>query len=1048
MKNLSIKYLTLGLSLIFIVAAALFYFQKEEKSPIKQALITKATPINYTGALPISVEDISTEATPSLTDMAAAVTAEALKAFSDSGDVALPLMSHWDVGETDAMNPTYMLSRLEQGEHVLVSWKLDPYYLNTIGNAYYEESIKKAAELNLPLVFILPSPESALTEDSYYKTLAQSENPNVIDMDGNIVNKLSPFGPDHLWNEIGEQWSSTSLMAQIQEWYPNPPLVVFINENRASKLSWSEVETSSRYVDNYPSGKDDEYKRTLVGAQWIEKYRQMHDGFKQGFIKEDWKNSVKFVSYNDFSDDLGQVSTWMMDATLTNQYLDICPFIVDGTTVNFDLTKSVDYTTIDAPQIPINNLPFMLQEAKRNNPSFMQQLSITHNSDMTDPALYRGLTQFGLWFLRPSVIRQDSSVNTLDEIEPLFNEMSDSVELIHNSDILSDFWKNGKLVSNGASDLNSNIPEQYIDDPRWFLLDVDANPERPWVDSNTINVWAFALVKGEAPNREWLLYIQSPEGDMSNISISISNDEDVLVNSTRDGSFYILRENDTPVEIISKAEEPGIQVVPTVLNNFSTSNYLEQVYIPPYDKDDSEHLLITTLNGEFKSENFDVNSPYKHIYIQAGNYGDVALIIRGSGTSTERKTFSLYNDNNIHPASLSEDEQANAIVYFSGASYWTVDRISILDKTNLNPAMRFTSESSHNIVNRHHIKNFKFGIKVYESCNYNTIQNSYIHEQVDVTTTGDAFDGIAINLFLIGDVNASIIGTKVLNNDIQNTGDAFQTTRTTQNGSNNCNGEGTIVDNNRMWLDNSVYRNIDGSLNPNGFYAQSEEGIDLKFGSENPENPMLITNNIIWSYRLALKVGTKSAQMPAFIAHFGVRNIKIDSNIAYDVGSGFILPSVENYELKNNITVNTNLINPHDIGYINAIYLSDAKKGVVINNTIINHATSGSGSGDAIQSHINSSDNSIKDNVIINAKDIVINGINNTITNTWLYEFSGNDAQQIEHVYSTIEESNLLDFNFNYERYTISPKEKILKDVIQTESSPHYTSAGSLLGVN
>ena len=100
----------------------------------------------------------------------------------------------------------------------------------------------------------------------------------------------------------------------------------------------------------------------------------MHDGFKQGFVKEDWKNNVKFVSYNDFSDDLGQLSTWAMNSTLTKQYLDICPFTVNGTTVNFDLTQSINYTNIDAPQISINNLPFMLKEAKRNNPSFVQQL--------------------------------------------------------------------------------------------------------------------------------------------------------------------------------------------------------------------------------------------------------------------------------------------------------------------------------------------------------------------------------------------------------------------------------------------------------------------------------------------------------------------------------------------------------------------------------------------------------------------------------------------------------------------------------------------------
>lgn len=653
MKNISIKYLTLGLSLAFIVTATLFYLQKEQISPVKQVLTTKASAIDYAGALPISANDITTAATPNLTDMAAAVTAEALKAFSDSTDRGLPLMAHWDVNEADAMNPTYMLTRLEKGEHVLVSWKLDPYYLNTIGNAYYEESIKKAAELNLPLVFILPAPESALTKDSYYKTLAKNENPNVVDIDGNILDTLSPFGPNNLWSEIGEQWTSTSLMTQIQEWYPNPPLVVFINENRASKLSWNELDTSSRYVNNYPSDKNDEYKRALIGAQWIEKYRQMHTGFKQGLTKEDWKNNVKFVSYNDFSDDLEEMSTWLNNSTLTNQYLDISPFTVDGTTVNFDLTKDVSYTSIDAPQIAINNLPFMLQEAKRDNPSFMQQLSITHNSNMTDPTLYRGLTQFGLWFLRPNIIRQDSPDSTLEEMESLFNEMSDSVELIHNSDILSDFWKNGELVSNGESNFNSNIPEQYQDDPRWFLLDVDANPSRPWSDSSNIKVWAFALVKGEVPNREWLVYLQSNDGNLTDISVKLADYTDISLSSNTMGTFYTLNESNNNISknIVNTDTDATVETVSAVILPASIE----------YGNGTTYYFDATNGNDSYSGTTeqvpFKTIEKFQNLQLQAG---DNVLFKRGeiwegsrlinfyypSGTETAPILYSSYGDQN------------------------------------------------------------------------------------------------------------------------------------------------------------------------------------------------------------------------------------------------------------------------------------------------------------------------------------------------------------------------------------------------------------------
>jgi len=752
MNKLFVKYLTLGLSLAFIITAALFYLQKEHIPPMKQDLVTNATALNYTGALPISIGDIVTAASPNISEMAAVVTSQALKAFSGSDYSPLPLMAHWDVGEADAMNPTYMLSRLEKGEHVLVSWELDPYYSNTIGNAYYEESIKKAAELQLPLVFILPAPESALTKDSYYKTLAKSENPNVVDIQGNVLDKLSPFGPNNLWNEIGEQWTSTALMTQIQEWYPNPPLVLFINKDRASRLYWSDIDTSSRYMKNYPQDKNDAYKRTLIGAQWIEKYRQMHIGFKQGLTQESWKNNIKFISYDDFSDDLGQISTWLINSTLTKQYLDISPLTGDGTSVSFDLTKDMDYANINAPQIALNNLPFMLQEAKRNNPNFIQQLSITHNSNMTDPALYRGLTQFGLWFLRPSIIRQNSPNSMLEEMEPLFNEMSDSVELIYNSDILSDFWKNGKLVSNGESNFNSNIPAQYKDDPRWFLLDVDANPTRPWTESSNIKVWAFALVKGEAPNREWLIYAQSQSGELNNVLINIPQYNEITLSTSLEGNFYTINENNASNNFII---EPVNTIVPTttipneeihtpkIYTNISKtetlSKYIQTIALPTCDQNNTDVFFINQ-----DEDWLHINDIDKKIFcVTPGDYinaGNVQLTT--SGSAKDKRYIILNNENNLHPGKLNQNEIARVQLSLKDTNYWVIDRMSYWESFNADNPIRLTN-SDYNLISRHFLSNVGSGIYLYPGSDNNTIQQCRI-ERDNISIK---YDRAAIGLY-------------------------------------------------------------------------------------------------------------------------------------------------------------------------------------------------------------------------------------------------------------------------------------------------------------
>jgi len=547
------------LTLVLIAVVAFFYLFEAEKvqqtTPVaKKKVAQKAVAINYEGAMVIknldNIDDILSEleseptagaGTFDLTTISNTITTEALKAFSDSTEHSLPLLAHWNVGipeYVEAMDPMYMISRIELGEHVLVSWKLDPYYNDSISSAYYEESIKKAAELNLPLVFVLPAPESALTKDSYYFSLESATNPNVVTTAGDVLERLSPFGADELWNEVGEQWTSTSLMAQLQEWYPNPPLVLFVSEDEAVKLSWSQLSQESRFTT---SG-DDNFKRTLVGAEWIEKYRQMHNGFKKGFVNTIWKDNVKFMTYNKFSENLGE-SNWLEDATLTNHYMNIWPLTADGFTVDFDLSGSKTDNSADAPHILVNNLPFMLNEAKLANPNFAYQLSLDTVSKVTEPAKYRGLTQFALWFLRPSIIRQVSQESDREALAPLFQEVADSVELIHYNPQLTTFWREGKLVNSGESDLNQNIPEQYLNDPRWFLLETDANPPRPWADNTSIPVWAFALVKGEVPNREWLVYAQSPDGDINDITVSIPGYKDILVDSRVNGSFYILSEN-------------------------------------------------------------------------------------------------------------------------------------------------------------------------------------------------------------------------------------------------------------------------------------------------------------------------------------------------------------------------------------------------------------------------------------------------------------------------------------------------------------------------
>ena len=121
---------------------------KKEK-PQEQLQVAAITPkaLNYEGSLVLpDMDDLDSlmndfNTNPSaggafdLESMARSITAEALKAFSGSNEHALPLVSHWNTGipeYVEGMDPMYMFSRIEQGEHILVSWKLDAYYSDSI----------------------------------------------------------------------------------------------------------------------------------------------------------------------------------------------------------------------------------------------------------------------------------------------------------------------------------------------------------------------------------------------------------------------------------------------------------------------------------------------------------------------------------------------------------------------------------------------------------------------------------------------------------------------------------------------------------------------------------------------------------------------------------------------------------------------------------------------------------------------------------------------------------------------------------------------------
>jgi len=481
-----------------------------------------------------------------------------------------------------------------------------------------------------------------------------------------------------------------------------------------------------------------------------------------------------------------------------------------------------------------------------------------------------------------------------------------------------------------------------------------------------------------------------------------------------------------------------------------TSQYEEKVEIPKYDPNDLTHVLITTENKKWN--NSVLNDPdYKHFYIEPGKYS-AKVNLTASGTENERRTLSLYNGNNLHPASLPDSQVADIVFRLTGASYWTVDRIVNKNSILSSEAIGLRNNSSYNIFNRIHIDNFNNGLYIFGGGDGNVIQNSRFSNM-----RLNAPDGVAVGLTWGSNKETlyAIKNTKIINNEFYNCSDSIQLVRRNRPSDGtlqDVNYEGTVIDSNVMYIDSKIYTNGKGVLDSNGFYALAENALDIKVGSNSSNRPVLITNNRMWGYRMSdnLAGGTRSDHGAAIVVHFGAQNLKIDSNIIFDSAQGIVVGakdrfnySLENSEITNNIIYSTGAYAETGDSY-GAVMLWEVSSVKFKQNTIVNaRVRSMWGKGTIF-------DLSFVDNVIINSASPYNETPSKTKFNhNYYYDTPSNGYASglDDRVFSTDAKAKMDDYVFTYDCYTTHSKHKTLKGGVTTKDSPHYKKAGSTIDI-
>lgn len=482
-----------------------------------------------------------------------------------SAEHPLPLVGHWRT----EVGPRYQLQLLQSGHYILPWLPLPPLGASPDDLGDYESLIRHCAQHHLPLALVSTQWEYLLSSDPRYWELPADQNPNVVRTDGSMEKKVSPFGPVHWWHEVGQRWGAHPGLKQLQAWYPDPPLVLFLSNNEQPKLRWHEVENCQTYLERFGKGKPDSFKQTVVAAGWRERYSAMFEGFR-GQLRPSWQRCSRFIGYSAFAQpNMGRWPGWPKYSLQTKDTLSVWPEVWGGCSLPFythPWEESSD-SRVWSPQTEAMNWvaaanlldadrPYWIELSTWDGHEPQKQTDkrrwYNARSQTYSPQRYAGMVQYGMWLLRPRSLREfRPHTESPAAYEPYFKEALKAVQRIHQSETLSDYWRRGRLVANTARPhpYQAALPPLLQETPRWYRLDTDLDPTEPWSLDTELDVFALTLLMDQPPSRQWLLYAHAPKGPRR-ATITVPEYGSVTVDVPVGGGFWTLREDQPGARLV------------------------------------------------------------------------------------------------------------------------------------------------------------------------------------------------------------------------------------------------------------------------------------------------------------------------------------------------------------------------------------------------------------------------------------------------------------------------------------------------------------------
>ena len=469
------------------------------------------------------------------------------------------------------------------------------------------------------------------------------------------------------------------------------------------------------------------------------------------------------------------------------------------------------------------------------------------------------------------------------------------------------------------------------------------------------------------------------------------------------------------------------------------SSYFVPVEIPRYDPNDPTHFLISS------PEDWDhIDDPDKRVFFVQPNTETAAVTITSSGTADAPRILALYRDDDEHPGKLAPEDQAKVALVFQGASHWVVDRLSSIDDGDHSNAVRVGPGCHHLVFNRMNITRFyraflitgspdtETGDITIQQCRIDTMRpESIAHDNVAILVSGSPWDE-----------PRTVTNVHILENEIRNANDGVMPLRQPDAADPHVNYPGLVVDCNHSYVDEEVY--TDGNGNPlpqaDAEHALTENAVDIKGGSDDPNNPMIISNNVFWGYRKTDTNGGGSGSWgAALVIHYDVRNVIVEGNLIFDSNRGIAVADPHNLGYSSqHLVVRDNIL--YDIGKLSdqrnyAMFAYSSTDVLFERNTVV--AGPGGYQTTWISTSSDTSAETIRCNVAVSMDVMAGSRVDDLVVEN-NYHYATERREDGDGPYfPDASDAKLDDLTFETDVFTNHPRTITIPGVVTTDQSPH-----------